>query len=285
LEESLERIVEQLEEEPLLLNPSELRCRLDALDLLDAYFPNSFRSDSNAQSNVVELYRRADTIRSKLETLNSDWYEGVRREIQKGGGRGALLRWAGELGDCDGMGYDYLDELISGVLQIEEPAGVGAQGDPETVFYQPTPARHIFSLMEQTALTEDDVLVDLGSGLGHVPLLVSICSGARCVGIELEAAYVERARECARKLNLDRVSFVQQDAREADLSAGTVFFLYTPFTGSILNRVLANLRREAPRRRIRICTFGPCTTAVGEEPWLETLSAQEIDRVVVFHSR
>ena len=275
----------QLEEEPLLLKLVELRRRLDVLDLLDAHFPNSFRFDSSAQSNVIELYRRADTIRSKLEILNFELYEGVRGEIQNGGGWGALLQWAGGLGDCNGAGYDYLDELISGVLQIEEPASVGDQRDPEMVFYQPTPARHIFSLIEQTALTEDDVLVDLGSGLGHVPLLVSICSGARCVGIELEAAFVERARECARKLNLDRVSFLQQDAREADLSMGTVFFLYTPFTGSILNRVRANLRHEAGRRRIRICTFGPCTTVVGEESWLETLSAQEMDRVVVFHSR
>ena len=32
--------------------------------------------------------------------------------------------------------------------------------------------------------------------------------------------------QCAQKLNLNEVKFIQQDAREADLSAGTVFYLH-----------------------------------------------------------
>jgi trans-aconitate methyltransferase len=153
------------------------------------------------------------------------------------------------------------------------------------VFYQPTPARHIFDLIARTALTERDVLVDLGSGLGHVSLLASICTGARNIGIELEAAYVECARHSAKTLNLNNVIFVKQDAREADLSGGTVFYLYTPFTGTILRAVLDSLRREAASREIRICTFGPCTPTIVEQRWLETLGPSEVDGIAVFRSR
>jgi hypothetical protein len=39
--------------------------------------------------------------------------------------------------------------------------------------YQPTPVRHILHLIAAAMVAEDDVFVDLGSGLGHVPLLVS----------------------------------------------------------------------------------------------------------------
>jgi Beta-propeller repeat/Methyltransferase domain len=150
---------------------------------------------------------------------------------------------------------------------------------------QPTPARHIFRLIAGTALSASDVVVDLGSGLGHVPLLVSICSRACSMGIEREASYVERAQQCAEKLNLKTVSFMQQDARAADLSNGTVFYLYTPFTGSILSHMLDRLRREAATRRIRICSYGPCTSVIAEEPWLEATAAPETNRIAIFRSR
>jgi hypothetical protein len=98
---------------------------------------------------------------------------------------------------------------------------------------------------------------------------------------------VERARQCAQSLNLhlDRVSFLHQDARVADLSLGTVFYLYTPFTGSILRAVLDRLRREAATRPIRISSYGPCTSVIAEEPWLVAATAPEADRIALFRSR
>jgi hypothetical protein len=288
--DALERLVGQFDNEPSLLEPNELRRRLEALDRLDACFPDT--PQPAVDTAVAELYRRARAIYTRLEAVNCQLYESIRCEIQRGGQPDSLLPWIESLPEgekeivpASGMGYDYLDELISGVLQLEEPNAGHVHGGPEMVFYQPTPARHIFRLIGQTALTATDVLVDLGSGLGHVPLLVSICTRACSIGIELEAAYVERARQCAHKLNLDRVRFIQQDARAADLSSGTVFYLYTPFTGSILGRVLNLLKREAVTRRIRICTYGPCTSVVAEETWLEATTAPETHQIAIFCSR
>jgi len=140
-------------------------------------------------------------------------------------------------------------------------------------------------LIGRTGLTEQDVLIDIGSGLGHVPMLVSICTLARCVGIELQTAYVECARFTAQQLKLDNVTFLDQDVRAADLSRGTVFYLYTPFTGSMLRAVLDRLRTESGKRGIRICTFGSCTTTVAYERWLRALDASDEDRIAVFRSR
>jgi len=109
------------------------------------------------------------------------------------------------------------------------------------------------------------VFIDVGSGLGHVSLLASIYAGTRCIGIEVEAAYVNCARQSGYELNLNNVTFIHQDAREADLSCGTIFYLYTPFLGTILRGVLDSLRREAASREIRVCTAGPCMPTVGEE--------------------
>jgi Methyltransferase domain len=294
-----ERLVRQLEDEPLLLEPNRLRERLEALDRLDAYFPDIAQPVIGSEAAAAGLYRRARAICARLEAANCELYETIRSEIQRGAGPDTLLRWVHSaetedgiglvvepvVGLANGMGYDYLDELVSGVFQFEEPEAGHVRRESEMVFYQPTPAHHIFRLIDMTGLTATDVLVDLGSGLGHVSLLVSLCSGASSIGIELEAAYVERARQCAQRLNLNKVSFLQQDAREADLSIGTVFYLHTPFTGSILSRVLDLLRREAATRRIRICSYGPCTSVIADEPWLEAAGTPETHRIALFRSR
>jgi hypothetical protein len=64
---------------------------------------------------------------------------------------------------------------------------------------------------------------------------------------------------------------VNLDAREADYAGGTVFFMFTPFVGSMLQAVLDRLYREAKRRPIRVCTFGPCTLEVAKQPWLKSM--------------
>jgi hypothetical protein len=303
--DELQHLVEHLENDSSLIEPNQLRRRLDALDRLDAYFPNSAESVAGTEAIATELHRRAKVICARLEAVNCELYETIRCEIRRGIRPDTLLRWvnASRLhaspeieevpGTPSGMhydyGYDYLDELISGVFQFEEPKDGFIERDSDMVFYQPTPARHIFYMIALTALTASDVLVDLGSGLGHVPLLVSMCTGASSVGIEVEATYVERARQCAQRLNLNRVAFIQQDVRAADLSGvlswGTVFYLYTPFTGSTLRGVLDLLRREAATRRIRICTYGPCTSVIAEEPWLAATGVPATDRIAVLSSR
>lgn len=295
LTNALQRLVTRLESDPSLIEPDHLRQRLEALDRLEAYFSSAPPTASSA-GPLEPVYRRARAIFAKLESLNSERYQVIRREIQRGSPPDPLLRRMHSLetdvagGPANRMGHDFpgynfLDDLISGVLQFEDPGGEQISKDPELLFYQPTPARHIFHLIRVAALTASDVLVDLGSGLGHVALLAAICTAAHSVGIELEAAYVERARQCAQTLNLDNVTFIHQDARAADFSTGTVFYLYTPFLGSILSAVLTRLRHEAATRRLRICSYGPCTSVIARESWLEAAAAPEAQHITLFASR
>lgn len=275
---ALRTLVEELEQDRSLYQPDRLSLRVEALDRLELYL-------DGAPSSEEAVYRRGRALSARLEAANAELYRAIRREIQRGVGRHAMLPWIPESGFAQGDGYDFLDELIVGVFQFEESGLEPALLVPEMVAYQPTPARHIFDLIDRTALTAHDVLVDLGSGLGHVPLLASICTCARSIGIELEPAYIDCARRTAQELNLNSVAFLQQDARAADLSIGTVFYLYTPFTGTILRSVLDALRREASLRPIRIGTFGPCTRVVSEEHWTEAREPLYADRIALFYSR
>lgn len=278
--EALPAWISELEGDLSLLEPDRLRQRMDALDRLEDHL--TWGRDDHRD--------RTGALRARLEAINDQLYRSIRHDIQRGQGAQTLLEWAREISledggtPHDGERYDHLDTLLSGVLQLEEPASGVAELAPEMVFYQPTPARHILELIRRTGLSERDVLIDLGSGLGHVPLLAAICTRARCIGIEWEAAYVDCARRCAIALNLTHATFIQQDARAADLSMGTVFYLYTPFKGTMLDDVLAILKGVAATREIRICTLGPCTATVARETWLEGDVASATDKPALFRS-
>jgi hypothetical protein len=175
----------------------------------------------------------------------------------------------------DEIGYDSLDMFINGLLLIQAVPTETKAREPEMVSYQQTPARIIFELVEKAHLTGEDVFYDLGSGLGQVPILVNLLSGATARGVEFEPAYCDYARVCAADLNLSGVAFINADARTADYSEGTVFFMYTPFEGSVLQEVLEKLRGESQKRRIRLFTYGPCTPQVSRQKWLKWVDQNE----------
>lgn len=125
----------------------------------------------------------------------------------------------------------------------------------------------------------NDVFVDVGSGLGRVAALVHLLTGATCLGLEIQPALVEAARERAEQLGLDRLRFVEGDAAElvTDIGVGTVFFLYCPFGGTRLHRFVDGLEDIARARPIRVCCVGmpPLDGA-----WLEPLPTDDPELVV-----
>jgi Histone methylation protein DOT1 len=273
-----------------LFLPGQLRKRLIALDDLDARF-GGFDCDDSTRCMYSRLHQRAKALRKRLESANAELYQSVRSDIVRGDQPRALLQWLEDSASDNepgsplpGLGFDYRDELVSGVLQLPEPGEPNLLPSPEMVPYQPTPVRHILHLIAAAMVAEDDLFVDLGSGLGHVPLLVSMMTGAQSLGIEMQAAYVVSARECAQNLQLSRVQFIARNARDADLSRGTVFYLYSPFKGSILADVLGALRRESMHKSIKICSLGPCTHRVSEETWLKTSEFSDTGSITVFDS-
>lgn len=232
----------------------------------------------------------ADTqaLLARLDRADAALLRRLRAAVRAGHGPALLRRWRKEaveaVGAVEGEGYDALDDLVAGVLRLADPGASLLPLAPEMVFYQPTPARHVLDMLDRLALCGDDLLVDLGSGLGQVPMLAAICTGASVLGVEIQPAFVACARRAARALRLAKTRFVAQDARETDLSAGTVFFLYTPFRGAVLRAVLDALRAQAARRPIRVCSFGPCTGELAAEAWLHADRPWAEDRVAVFHA-
>lgn len=118
------------------------------------------------------------------------------------------------------------------------------------VLYLPTPHHVVDAMLRLAGVSQADVVYDLGSGDGRIPVAAARDYGARAVGIELDGRMIERARCNARESGSERlVEFRQEDLFGADLRGATVVTL---FLFPEMNRRLARKLREELRPGTRI---------------------------------
>jgi SAM-dependent methyltransferase len=91
----------------------------------------------------------------------------------------------------------------------------------------PTPDHVIYRMLQLADTTPKDLVIDLGSGDGRIPIMAAKRFGARAIGVELEENLVRYSRDSARRQGVaKRATFLQQDLFKADLSKATVIALY-----------------------------------------------------------
>jgi histone methylation protein DOT1 len=295
--DDLQRLLDAIAHSTEVADAAGFIQRCDAIDRLElhlAEFSNAHPADQTERASP--LHDQALALCHRLQQMNAVVVEALRQDIETGRRlRGDLVRELQRYcakplqNETDGnLEYDALDVLVAGLLGTDRLLDDDpAQPLPEMVPYQPTPALIILEIVKQTNLSPHDVFVDVGSGLGVVPTLVSLLSGAAAIGIEVQPSYCRHADECVRRLNLSDVRFICQDARQADMSVGTVFYMYTPFKGAMLQQVLERLHAEGLRRRIRLCTYGPIVSEAVRQPWLPAFERSQLAKgpLAVFHSK
>jgi hypothetical protein len=226
---------------------------------------------------LILLKHRAEKVRSELEEIDIRLFQRLRTNIRVEGYMGKeFKKLVNQYVNFnlnpnerqEEPGYDNLDLFINGLLSFQPMPEPTKDLGPEMVYYQKTPTRIVFELAEKSHFVKEDVFFDLGSGLGQAAILVNLLTGVTVRGIEFEPAFCVYATDCAAALNLSNVTFINVDARKADYSEGTVFFMFTPFRGEMLQEVLAVLRNESLLRKIKIITYGPCTAQVALQGWL-----------------
>jgi trans-aconitate methyltransferase len=98
--------------------------------------------------------------------------------------------------------------------------------DPE-VPYVPTHERVVAEMLKVAKVGKNDVLYDLGSGDGRIPITAAKQFGTRGVGVDIDPARVIEAQANAVKAGVaDKVKFMQQDLFETDIKEATVVTLY-----------------------------------------------------------
>lgn len=281
--------IDSIEETKALYEERNFDKRVEAIDFLEFHIIDPLEDllqNTNHPDELILLKDRAGNIKTKLEEIDLNLFQKLREDIRSGKCAGKMFKaMVNEYIDLDlndtqyqqEAGYDNLDLFINGLITLQSIPEQTKELEAEMVFYQKTPARIIFEMAEQVSFTEEDVFFDLGSGLGQVVILVNLLTGVTAKGLEFEPAFCKYAGNCVAGLNLNRVEFINADARYADYSQGTIFFMYTPFKGEIMQEVLAALRQESLKRKIKIITYGPCTAEVGLQSWLNAANKKDDD--------
>jgi hypothetical protein len=159
------------------------------------------------------------------------------------------------------------DAWLDRVLGLQEIPDDGPDLPRGCVPYIPCPVDALLRFVDEAEVRPSDVVVDVGSGVGRAAVAVHLLTGAAAVGLEVQRALVSAARELAARLGLSRVTTMEGDASALAGAAaeGTVFFLYCPFGGERLARLLDALEPIARARPLRI---GCVDVPLPERPWL-----------------
>ena len=130
------------------------------------------------------------------------------------------------------------------VLLLAASAAAQFRGTKQPdVRYVPSPDSVVDAMLELAHVTVGDIVYDLGSGDGRIPIAAAKQYGAFGVGIEIDAKLNREAADKATKAGVtDRVRFFTQDLFEADISQATVVTLF--LLPRINQELIPKLRRE-----------------------------------------
>jgi len=116
---------------------------------------------------------------------------------------------------------------------------------PPDVKFVPSPDSVVDAMLKLARVTAADIVYDLGSGDGRIPIAAARQYGARGVGIDIDPIRIREANDNLAKAGVgNRVRFVQQDLFEADIHEATVvtLFLLTRLNQQLMPKLKRDLR-------------------------------------------
>ena len=164
------------------------------------------------------------------------------------------------------------DSLVDTAIGINEPESAKSSmwEHEEQLTYMGTPYRNIGALVNSIDPDSDDIIYDLGSGMGRVPLYGAAVTEAEFHGIEFEENRVEKSREAAQDLGLENVEFTSGDVKKADFSDADTLYLFNPFNEETMESVIDDIREISKSNSdLQIVSAGPCNDDFENRNWLE----------------
>ena len=119
--------------------------------------------------------------------------------------------------------------LVLALLLAASAATAQAQAvarQPDVIFV-PTPQDVVEAMLKLASVRQSDVLYDLGSGDGRIPVTAAKQYGIRAYGIDIDPQRIQEANENARKAGVTNlVQFRREDLFKANFKEATVVTLY-----------------------------------------------------------
>ncbi|MGI8705501.1 MAG: SAM-dependent methyltransferase [Sphingomicrobium sp.] len=130
-----------------------------------------------------------------------------------------------------------LDDAIAELAQTEAQAADETGAKTPDVVYVPTPQPVVDAMLKLAKVQKGDVLYDLGSGDGRIPVTAAREYGVRAVGIDIDPDRVAEAKANVEKAGVGELVTIREgDLFEADFSDASVVTLY------LLDRLNEKLR-------------------------------------------
>ncbi len=120
---------------------------------------------------------------------------------------------------------------------------------PDVIYYS-TPPETVAEMLRLARIKPGDVLYDLGSGDGRIPIAAARGYGIRSVGIEIDPKLISEAENNAQRANVSSLTrFSNEDMFRVNLSEATIVTLYLSDKLNLLLRPKL-LRELRPGSRI-----------------------------------
>ena len=137
----------------------------------------------------------------------------------------------------------------SGEIQLDE-LGIAAEGREK---YQPVGWLRLRQILPRSAVSADDVFLDIGSGMGRAVVLAATYPFRRVIGVELSARLVDIAQHnidrCKARLRCEDIEIVNADAVDYKIPDDvTVVFMNNPVRGENFAAVVKNVLDSYDRR-------------------------------------
>lgn len=128
-------------------------------------------------------------------------------------------------------------------LLAQEAATAPAPPRTPDVIYVPTPQPVVDAMLKMANVRKGDVLYDLGSGDGRIPITAARKFGVRAIGIDIDPERIAEANANAQQAGVtDLVTFRNGDLFAADFSEASVVTLY--LLDSLNEKLRPKLLRE-----------------------------------------
>ncbi|UZK70819.1 class I SAM-dependent methyltransferase [Sphingomonas sp. S1-29] len=117
------------------------------------------------------------------------------------------------------------------------------------VIYVPTPPEVVEAMLDMVELKDGDVLYDLGSGDGRIPIAAVKRAKVKATGIDIDPERIAEARANAKAQGVEgKVTFKRDDIFTTDFSDASVVTLY--LLNSLNEKLMPRLLQLKPGTRI-----------------------------------
>lgn len=141
-------------------------------------------------------------------------------------------------------------------------------GGRERVAYQGSRYDEIREVLRIVNPRQSDVVYDLGCGYGRQSLYGALTTDSMYKGIEIVARRLQAPQKAKDKFSIGNVSFISSDVLQQDISDGTIFYLFNPFSNQTLTTVLSNLFIVAQTKTINVASVAIWDNPSDAPGWL-----------------